>query len=357
MGGASGGDCSDRICPYELAWVDSPDKDGKTHKYAECAAKGICDRESGECECFPGFEGTACARQACPDSCSGHGTCEYMNELAFGTVFNDYYDGSAQAYWATGVGAVRPSTDYSWDASRARACVCDAGWTGINCASRMCPYGNDVMDTRLDRSDTLMYQVQTITLYSGGTTGGQDWRDYAAGTAKYPASITDFQDKSFALRFTSKTNETYTTVPIGLVANTNAAARATMDTAIENALTGLPNQVINGVSVNSDHTNTLLYGEGMNISITFTGSSVHGQQNLLEVVTNPCSDGCTPLITGLADQLVSNTNSSSYVIETTAADYNSFECGRRGKCDYDTGLCSCFEGYTGEACTSLTALI
>merc|ERR1719331_3717038 len=144
MGGAAGGDCSDRFCPYELAWVDAPDKDGKTHQYAECA---------------------------------GHGTCEYMNELNFGTVYNDYYDGASTAALGVGVGAVRPGTDYSWDADRARACVCDAGWTGINCASKMCPWGNDVMDTRMDRSTSLVYQVQTITLYSGGSDGGQKTSD------------------------------------------------------------------------------------------------------------------------------------------------------------------------------------
>jgi hypothetical protein len=34
------GDCSERICPYELAWVDNPDRTGKFHKYAECAGRG-----------------------------------------------------------------------------------------------------------------------------------------------------------------------------------------------------------------------------------------------------------------------------------------------------------------------------
>ena len=30
-------DCSDRVCPFEIAWVDNPDATGRHHKYLECA--------------------------------------------------------------------------------------------------------------------------------------------------------------------------------------------------------------------------------------------------------------------------------------------------------------------------------
>lgn len=32
------------------------------HYYMECSNKGICNRDSGVCECFDGYEGSACQR-------------------------------------------------------------------------------------------------------------------------------------------------------------------------------------------------------------------------------------------------------------------------------------------------------
>ena len=349
------------FCPFELAWVDSPDKQGRTHNYAECAGKGICDREIGECECFGGYEGKGCGRQSCPDSCSGHGTCEFMNELTFGSVFNEYFNGydtwhahndvaSMGGYDGIGVGAVRPSTDFNWDADRARACACDSGWSGVNCASRMCPQGNDALATRANTAVAAASQVQTITLISGGA------YNYAINTTS-SASQGDFVDKSFALSFTSQLGETYTTVPLALTTTSGHAALATR---ITSALLDLPNKVIDGVTTSAVIFMTPGATEdwaGIKIRVTFTGASVHGTQHLLEVSANPCGAGCTPRIDGLATLMTGGTNITSSVKETTVADYNSFECGRRGKCDFDTGVCSCFEGFTGEACTTPTALV
>lgn len=36
--------------------------DNEAHFYAECSGRGMCNTASGECECFPGYTGSACHR-------------------------------------------------------------------------------------------------------------------------------------------------------------------------------------------------------------------------------------------------------------------------------------------------------
>jgi len=324
------GDCSDRVCPYELAWVDTPDKLGRRHKYAECAGRGICNRDSGECECFAGYEGKACARTTCPNDCSGHGRCKYIEDLPYAATPFDYGSGTFHDQMQT-------FTYNQWDLEKTRGCVCDPGYADIDCSKRICPYANDVQDHRLDMIAALKYQTQRITL-----------------VAESSNSNTPLDGKTFALTFKSKMNETFTTIPI-VVATDDLPG---MQVAIRSALKNLPNGVIDDVEVTAHafQYNSVPVADtsanALAFNISFTGNYVQGPQYLLDVEADLCGDGCTPKLTGLNLHPVSQN-----VTEVVLADYNSFECGRRGKCDYTSGLCECFEGYTGLACNVVTALV
>jgi len=309
------GDCSERICPYELAWVDTPDKKGRRHKYAECANQGICNRDTGECECFTGYEGKACARSTCPNDCSGHGRCKFIEELSYAATPFDFAEGDFSAVSKT-------FPYYQWDADKSRGCVCDPGYGDADCSKRMCSYGTDVMDHRSNMLAAQKYQVQKITLSSDST---------------------DFDGLSFALTFKSKLNETFTTIPIVVDVNDFP----TFANAVELSLKSLPNGVIDDVNVYAQGSSSEIY-----LNVSFVGDYVQGPQYLLTVEADGCSDGCTPKITGLDLQV-----GSQNVTEIQLADFNSYECGRRGKCDYSSGMCQCFEGYTGIACNTVTALI
>lgn len=354
--GHDSGDCSERICPFELAWVDTPDKTGSFHKYAECAGRGICDRGTGECACFDGYEGKGCQRTACPNDCSGHGTCEYIEDMHFAATWNDYA--------STGFRNDPKTFEFNkWDAGKTRGCVCDAQFGDIDCSKRMCPYGNDVLDVRDNLLVGTKYQEQEIRFVSND----------GAVTPSATAGVFSMTGQTFALTFKSRLNETFTTIPIAF----DSTDLTDFVNDIQLALLNLPNRVIDGVTVAAVTGTTIITGttkpytsqddvDGfgnaltaknmLTVTVTFTGEAVQGPQHLLAVEDYECSTGCTPKITGVDVQHRMN-HLQSNITEVVLADYNSYECGRRGKCDYGTGLCGCFTGYSGENCNSLTTLV
>merc|ERR1711871_733363 len=48
---------------------------------------------------------------------------------------------------------------------------------------------------------------------------------------------------------------------------------------------------------------------------------------------------------------------SCSVAETTKGTFESYECSNRGACDGKSGLCTCYEGYSGESCQTQTVLV
>jgi len=328
------GDCSERICPFELAWVDTPDSVGNHHKYAECANKGICNRATGECECFPGYEGKGCQRTTCPNDCSGHGRCKYIEDLPYAQVAQDYQ----QNYFLPQ--DPHTFTYYGWDAYKTRGCECDPGYGDVDCSKRMCEYGNDIMDQRADLTTAQKYQVQQIMF-----------------EADYKAETWANADRTFALTFKSKLNETFTTLPINFYSGISGAATPpdfsdglhefVLD--VQEGLQRLPNRVIDKVEV---HASADLDARTVSLNVTFVGEHTQGPQNLLTVRSFLCGDGCTPKLSGLTLETATQS-----VTETQASDFNSYECGRRGKCDYTTGLCQCFAGYTGLSCSTVACLV
>jgi len=329
------GDCSDRVCPFELAWVDTPDKDGVFHKYQECAGRGICDRALAECNCFTGFEGKGCQRSSCPNDCSGHGTCEFIEDMGFAATWNDLTPKGHSDNAAT-------FSYNAWDEGKTRGCVCDALYGDVDCSKRMCPYGTDVLDTRDDLLVSTKYQTQDLYFLPQNS--------LTAGTG---AAGAGFDGATFALTFKSRLNETYTTIPIVISTGTNTGALAED---VHLALLSLPNRVIDGVKVAVSNVGSTPYLGGIHIAVTFNGAAVQGPQHLLIVEDYQCDDGCTPKLSGV--NLWSRyLSTGSNTTETVLADYNSYECGRRGKCDYTSGLCGCFLGYTGDNCDTLSTLV
>jgi hypothetical protein len=115
------------------------------HDYMECSNKGLCDREKGQCECLPGYDGVACQRASCPSNANsitpGSGSDERSN-IAFKvfngkTAFTGRALSNAQVNQCSGHGTCMTieqlafldhSNSYDlWDKDASMGCKCDAG--------------------------------------------------------------------------------------------------------------------------------------------------------------------------------------------------------------------------------------
>ncbi|GBG33027.1 Tenascin [Hondaea fermentalgiana] len=134
-----GADCSERTCPYGKSWDAAPHANDAHDIQAECSGRGLCDRNTGTCECFPGYEGKGCRRMSCPNDCSGHGRCKTLHEIAKLRSENTNWSPFTEFDYASVV------YDSAWDAHKVQGCECDEGFKGADCSLVECPSGTDPM--------------------------------------------------------------------------------------------------------------------------------------------------------------------------------------------------------------------
>lgn len=160
-------DCSERICPKGVSnYV--PVSANSAVEVQECSNQGLCDRSSGECKCFTGFEGAACEKRSCPRSCSGHGRCLPIRELAQSA------EATPLSSTTTEYGTLEKLSNVAWDHDVSQGCLCDSSWTvglgagevqdsewfGPDCSLRRCPSGDDPLTELVDETDCSGKQAQ-----------------------------------------------------------------------------------------------------------------------------------------------------------------------------------------------------
>lgn len=245
-----GNDCNQRTCQFGLAHVDTPkgdlDHDGSlggpnnhvannhpvypygtreqfpqmedtdlrvltesAHYYMECSNKGTCNRATGECQCFDGYDGVACQRASCPGypaSCSGHGTCKSISQLAANDFGNSYK---------------------LWDRDATMGCDCDPGYYGPDCSKRDCKHGVDPL--YLDDAATAKYATWDVAVLTTGT--GFTGLNIDANSVSTSGQ--------WALRFFDQYGEDWLTPAISVSGATSATCAEVVA-----ALESLPNNVI-----------------------------------------------------------------------------------------------------------------
>lgn len=172
------------------------------HAYSECSGKGYCNRKTGTCSCFVGYEGSACQRNSCPvlnvATCNGHGVCSSAATIAHNDNENIYE---------------------LWDANIYHGCLCDPGYFGPACDYKMCKVGFDPM----------FYDLETVNM-SATSVRFSNWSIVLFSQSSEAAIL-----GNYSIIFTDHSGKAWETIPIGYGVDCK-----TMVTTLES----LPNKVI-----------------------------------------------------------------------------------------------------------------
>jgi len=144
------------VCPAGKAFGDIPSAADAAHALAECSNQGLCNRATGECQCFSPFIGSACEKMSCPNDCSSHGQCLSMAEMARLRYNVDPTKNANFEY-----GSINAFATTAWDHDVVHGCMCDSTWPvgyadgetqlaeyfGGDCSQKRCPSGDDPYTT------------------------------------------------------------------------------------------------------------------------------------------------------------------------------------------------------------------
>jgi len=235
-------------------------------------------------------------------ACGGHGVCKTIETVA--------------------------STYTGWDGEKIQQCVCDSGYEGDSCEKRICPHGDDPITTSTWDDASLVWEnqvddVQTLEVMTA-----------AAG-----------DNDEILLMYTDYRNKEWFTYPLKPKTMTKIS--------IKEALEALPNHAVPSVVVTGDLDSTTSLGT---FSITFSHHSNSGKQPRLQVYAGTGCDtsGCQPKYKGVTTSVefkVLNT------LNTGTTNEEFVSCSSRGQCDTEKGDCTCFKGYTGQACETQTIIV
>jgi hypothetical protein len=203
------------------------------HYYMECANQGLCDRKTGQCECFTGYTGVGCRRSACPNDCSGFGVCRTVQQIGSSLSTHlkvTYPSGTTDPETTTESDSQiqNGALNYKfWDATMSQSCVCDPGFSGPDCSERDCPLGDDPLTTGQH------FETQYVDVYSEHSFAGQ-----------------------VALTYTDHFGDTWTTVYFDTHAYGYIGTESSLAADAQAALRAIPDKALQSVDVTANYCET-----------------------------------------------------------------------------------------------------
>jgi hypothetical protein len=410
--GWTGHDCGLRSCPTGPAWVAPaiPGEYGRPHERdAVCSGVGDCDRTTGRCACQAPFTGGACQKLDCPLGCSGAGTCVSLREAGLRPEWRrrphaptryDEWDadtifGCACNEWAAGFACEDDACPAGDDPVspgvaevQAITCACPGGCTGGSFAVSL-GQGREV--TILAVAVATAAQESSSALVNSGAAVGESVASRLAGLWGLPAvsTVTFSGAATTACGAPGETTITMTLLKrMGdatslyaragtLVDATGRVAAATAVTVTQGTTESVPcsgrgtcDRLTGFCECDSGFYSS--DGNGGPGGIPNCGSQTDPYNTSVTAVLTQCSDPacnklgicsgspgytckCFPGWTGpTCRQMTCPLGPAWFSVPTGALTPHGLEvCSGAGRCSDTTGRCTCYAGFSGNACQRL----
>jgi len=304
------GDCQAAQCPVGKAWFQEPYVQDISHDtYVKCSNTGTCDRTSGQCTCFAGFEGNACQRVTCENSgqaedtqCRGGGRCLSLREI--GAYHKDYDLNPDPVVYGS-----KADNPVTWDADIIYTCKADEYGFGSNATYNI----TSAQDANMDSYDcTNAFDERLLTYFTTNVSiVGNYQRNYTNFREIQQIECNAYQGY-FRLSFRGQ-------VTAKIWAN---SSQAQVQTILQNVPT------IGQVLVTTPGDELCIASQTTFSNITYI--SQLGNVPLLQVYQNNLG--------GRTGSVIINRLQAS-----SARDLR--ECSGHGACDLGSGLCKCWYGY------------
>jgi hypothetical protein len=224
----------------------------------------------------------------------------------------------------------------------------------------------DIIDVLNSDSDAATYDSFVVTLPLGKSCDGLEVHGTASATTKSVAKNNNGKQFKITRSFLQKT-------AFASIASDSSVSCA--DGACHGAVLGVDSVVFGGANcdaktvaeTNYPFTRTsssvTLSGDGTATAVGFvtavgasTGSNCPISYIARHVITLDSMPTASGTSVSKSLEYTSPVGSCS-VTETTKGTYESYECSNRGACDGKSGLCTCYEGYSGQSCQTQTVLV